>query len=74
MQDIDLDNPEPKKVYSTAAAMYEHYGVDQNTQDFTGHALGLYRDDEWVTVHLGWLCMYGNREMSNRISDGVGFI
>ena len=46
MQEFDLDNPHTE-ADSTAAAMYHRFGVDQNTQDLTGHALGLYRDDEY---------------------------
>ncbi len=29
----------------TMEAVYHKFGVDGNTQDFTGHALALYRDD-----------------------------
>lgn len=28
--------------------VFEHFRLDQNTIDFVGHALALYRDDEWV--------------------------
>ena len=28
------------------SAVFEKYGLDQNTRDFTGHAIALYRDDE----------------------------
>ena len=28
------------------AEVYKKYGLDGNTEDFTGHALALYRDDE----------------------------
>lgn len=31
---------------STCQQMYDHFGVDKNTQDFTGHAVALFRDDE----------------------------
>jgi Rab GDP dissociation inhibitor len=27
-------------------AVFEKFGLDQNTQDFTGHALALHRDDQ----------------------------
>ena len=27
--------------------MYEKFGLDENTADFTGHALALYRDDNY---------------------------
>ncbi|XP_030760966.1 rab GDP dissociation inhibitor alpha [Sitophilus oryzae] len=29
-------------------ALYEKFGLDKNTQDFTGHALALFRDDEYL--------------------------
>ncbi|KAK5643769.1 hypothetical protein RI129_007614 [Pyrocoelia pectoralis] len=28
--------------------LYEKFGLDKNTQDFTGHALALYRDDDYL--------------------------
>ena len=30
--------------------VYKKFGLDSNTEDFTGHALALYRDDEYVLV------------------------
>uniref|UniRef100_A0A915E1F2 Uncharacterized protein n=1 Tax=Ditylenchus dipsaci TaxID=166011 RepID=A0A915E1F2_9BILA len=27
--------------------VYEKFGLDENTADFTGHALALYRDDKY---------------------------
>lgn len=49
IQDCDLDNPKANKFDpdKTAAEMYEKFGVDSNTQDFTGHALALYLDDSY---------------------------
>lgn len=47
-----MDNPktwkeiDPKTM--TAAMMYEKFGLDNDTADFTGHALALYRDDEYL--------------------------
>ena len=41
-QDID-----PKT--STMKDVYAKFGLDQNTQDFTGHAIALYLDDEYMT-------------------------
>jgi len=32
----------------TMLQLYEKFGVDSNTQDFTGHALALHRDDDYV--------------------------
>lgn len=29
-------------------ALYEKFGLDKNTQDITGHALALHRDDEYL--------------------------
>lgn len=34
---------------STTAQLYEKFGLDPNTQDFTGHALALYRNDEYIS-------------------------
>ncbi len=31
---------------SPMRAAFDKFGLDQNTVDFTGHALALYRDDE----------------------------
>jgi len=31
---------------STAQQLYDYFGVDKNTQDFAGHAIALYRDEE----------------------------
>lgn len=33
---------------SNMQALYEKFGLDKNTQDFTGHALALYRDDDYL--------------------------
>lgn len=33
---------------TTAKAMFEKFGIDDNTIAFTGHALALYRDDKYV--------------------------
>jgi len=32
----------------TTRQMYEEFGVDVNTQSFTGHAMALHRDDEYL--------------------------
>jgi len=32
----------------TTRAMYEEYGLDANTQAFTGHAMALHRDDDYL--------------------------
>jgi len=48
-------NPEDPKTWKDFDArsqpmlqLYEKFGLDSNTQDFTGHALALYRDDEYL--------------------------
>ena len=33
---------------TTMAEVYDSFGLDQNTIDFTGHALALYSDDEYL--------------------------
>ncbi|CAH1795750.1 unnamed protein product [Owenia fusiformis] len=33
----------------TAKDLYKKFGLDQNTQDFVGHAISLYRNDEYIT-------------------------
>lgn len=37
---------DPRK--ATMQQVYEHFGLDNNTADFVGHALMLYKDDEYV--------------------------
>lgn len=51
VQDYDVNDPKTWKGVEptmTAKSMYEKYGLDANTQDFTGHALALYRNDKYV--------------------------
>ena len=52
VQDFDVNDPKTHKGVdpkcTTMAELYEKHGLDQNTMDFTGHALALYRDDEYV--------------------------
>lgn len=51
VQEYSEDNPQtwknvdPKN--TTTEQVYQSYGLDQNTCDFVGHALALYRDDEY---------------------------
>ncbi|GFY59125.1 rab GDP dissociation inhibitor beta [Trichonephila inaurata madagascariensis] len=33
---------------TTTAQLYEKFGLDKDTADFTGHALALYRDDDYL--------------------------
>ena len=35
---------------TTMTEVYKKFGLDSNTEDFTGHALALYRDDKYVLV------------------------
>ena len=50
VQDFDINDPktwgelDPKM--STATKLFEKFGVDNNTQDFTGHALALYLNEQ----------------------------
>ncbi|XP_071530697.1 rab GDP dissociation inhibitor alpha [Panulirus ornatus] len=38
---------------TTMSAVFTHYNLDKNTIDFTGHALALYRDDEYLNWPAG---------------------
>uniref|UniRef100_A0A1W7RAN8 Rab GDP dissociation inhibitor n=1 Tax=Hadrurus spadix TaxID=141984 RepID=A0A1W7RAN8_9SCOR len=52
VQEFSVEDPktwkdiDPNK--TSAAQMYEKFGLDKDTADFTGHALALYRDDEYL--------------------------
>ena len=50
IQEFDINDPKTWKELdpkaSTAADLFKKFEVDANTQDFTGHALALHRDDE----------------------------
>jgi len=55
LQFCDEFDPEDKKTWKgfdadvgTMSALYEKFGLDENTADFTGHALALYRDDDYL--------------------------
>lgn len=52
VQDFREDDPKTWKDFdptvSNSQALYEKFGLDKNTQDFTGHALALYRDDDYL--------------------------
>jgi Rab GDP dissociation inhibitor len=51
VQEFDLENPaswkdvDPHK--TTMEEVYKKYSLDDNTSDFVGHALALFRDDEY---------------------------
>lgn len=53
VQDFNEENPSTWKDFDpttgTAQQLYDMFGLDKNTQDFTGHALALYRDDEYLS-------------------------
>jgi len=52
VQDFKEDDPKTWKDFDAnkqnMAALYEKMGLDKNTQDFTGHALALYRNDGYL--------------------------
>lgn len=52
VQDFQQDDPKTWKDFdpNTAdmQALYDKFGLDKNTQDFTGHALALFRDDDYL--------------------------
>jgi len=51
VQEFDFDDPKTHKGVdankTTMAELYAKFGLDENTMDFTGHALALYRDDDY---------------------------
>jgi len=53
VQDFQEQDPRTWKDFDpntqNMQALYEKFGLDKNTQDFTGHALALYRDDDYLT-------------------------
>eukprot|EP00123_Amoebidium_parasiticum_P008545 comp18877_c0_seq1/m.20957 comp18877_c0_seq1/g.20957 ORF comp18877_c0_seq1/g.20957 comp18877_c0_seq1/m.20957 type:complete len:448 (-) comp18877_c0_seq1:295-1638(-) len=42
---------DPKR--TTMEAVFKHFGLDNNTADFTGHAIALYRDDDYLKQPFG---------------------
>lgn len=52
VQDFNPEDPKTWKDFDPKTqnmqALYEKFGLDKNTQDFTGHALALHRDDEYL--------------------------
>ncbi|XP_077296950.1 GDP dissociation inhibitor [Arctopsyche grandis] len=52
VQDVQEDDPKTWKDFDPTTAnmqaLYDKFGLDKNTQDFTGHALALYRDDDYL--------------------------
>merc|ERR1712213_121237 len=53
VQDFDEKDPTTWKKFdpntSPMADVYKEFGLDENTCDFVGHSLALYRDDEYKT-------------------------
>lgn len=52
VQDFQEDDPKTWKDFDPSTAnmqsLYDKFGLDKNTQDFTGHALALYKDDDYL--------------------------
>lgn len=52
VQDVKEDDPRTWKDFdptnATTQQLYDKFGIDKNTQDFTGHALALYLDDDYL--------------------------
>ena len=50
IQDFNINDPKTWKDFDpktdTAAKLFQKYGLEMNTQDFTGHALALYRNEK----------------------------
>ena len=49
-QDFKVDDPKTWKDLSPTSTMdevYKKFGLDENTSDFVGHAMALYRDDSY---------------------------
>ena len=62
LQYVDEYDPEDQKTWKgfdakqqPMQALYDKFGLDANTSDFTGHSLALYLNDEWVHKHLSIL-------------------
>ena len=51
-QDFNVEDPKTWKDLSPTSTMdevYKKFGLDENTSDFVGHAMALYRDDSYRT-------------------------
>ncbi|KAJ8962458.1 hypothetical protein NQ317_013443 [Molorchus minor] len=55
VQDFSPEDPKTWKDFDpntqNMVTLYEKFGLDKNTQDFTGHALALHRDDDYLNRH-----------------------
>lgn len=51
MQNFEENNPktyEKIDIKAPAKAMFERYGLEENTIDFIGHAVALYTDESFM--------------------------
>ncbi|CAL1539066.1 unnamed protein product [Lymnaea stagnalis] len=58
VQDYDVNDPKTWKGVDpnmNAKQLYEKFGLDANTQDFTGHALALFRNDKYMIENCAQL-------------------
>lgn len=76
VQDFNKDDPKTWKEVdpnrTTGAQLYEKFGLERDTADFTGHALALYRDDEYVFLLLSFklnCLLLSRRYLSQPCSD-----
>lgn len=57
VQDFNEEDPKTWKEIdphkTTMQELYEKFGLDKDTCDFTGHALALYRDDDYLSTPAG---------------------
>ena len=80
-QDFNEEDPKTWKDVdpntTTMAQVYEKFGLDKNTADFTGHALALHRDDDYlakpcvdtirrIKLYSDSLARYGNEAHRTR--------
>jgi len=53
VQDFQEEDPKTWKdcdpVKTTMAEVFKKFGLDENTSDFVGHAIALYRDDDYLS-------------------------
>lgn len=56
VMNFDINNPKThndlKPDSTTVAELFTKYGVDQNTQDVMGHAIALYRNDDFKQMNM----------------------
>lgn len=54
-----MEGVDPKK--TTMREVYKKFDLGQDVIDFTGHAIALYRTDEWVVLHWGILLLHSKQ-------------